>query len=230
MEQKDFSAEMIQHDVKKKFTYEGTAVLALNMSFPEVKLKDRAAQNRINMVYVHVANRFYNQAATELYNNAVEDYRYRMKNGFPFIPYEADLKYTVTLNGSCVLSLYFDQYTFTGGAHGGTIRTSDTWDLNTGERIKLRDLFHGEEQCCRAVTEQIFLQADVNMKKDPGIYFDNYRDLILQYFDTDSFYLTPRAVAVYYQQYEIAPYASGILVFEIPYDKLGVQKPGCINR
>ena len=33
--------------------------------------------------------------------------------------------------------------------------------------------------------------------------------------------------AVYYQQYEIAPYASGIPVFEIPYADLGIEKPNC---
>lgn len=230
MEPKDKKAEIIQHDVNKKFTYEKTPVLAFNMSFPEVRLKDRAAQNRINMYYVHVANRFYNQAATELYNAAVEDYLYRMKNSFPFIPHEADLTYTVTLNEDCVLSLYFDRYTFTGGAHGSTLRTSDTWDLDTGERISLPDLFLGEEKCCRVVTKQILLQADENMKKDPGIYFENYRSLIVQNFDADSFYLTPQTAAVYFQQYEIAPYASGIIVFEMPYASLGIRKPGCFNR
>ncbi len=32
------------------------------------------------------------------------------------------MDYTITLNQGCTLSMYVDQYTYTGSAHGGTYR------------------------------------------------------------------------------------------------------------
>jgi hypothetical protein len=49
-------------------------------------------------------------------------------------------------------------------------------------------------------------------------YFENYRELIIKYYNPQNYYLTPTALAIYFQQYEIAPYAAGIIVFEIPYN------------
>lgn len=67
------------------------------------------------------------------------------------------------------------------------------------------------------------------MAENPGVYFDDYRKLIAQYFNEEQYYLTPQGVAIYYQQYEIAPYSTGIVVFTVPYDVLG-WKPSCMLR
>jgi hypothetical protein len=65
------------------------------------------------------------------------------------------------------------------------------------------------------------------MKEIPHIYFENYRSLIVRYFNPNSFNLSPDTLSVYYQQYEIGPYVSGIIVFNIPYESLRLTKPGC---
>lgn len=36
-------------------------------------------------------------------------------------------------------------------------------------------------------------------------------------FNDDNFFTTPAGVTVFYQQYDIAPYASGIVEFTVPY-------------
>jgi hypothetical protein len=61
----------------------------------------------------------------------------------------------------------------------------------------------------------------------PGIYFDDYKKLIVENFNPQSFIITPDSLDFYYQQYDIAPYASGIIVFSIPYEDLGIPKPHC---
>ncbi|HWQ73960.1 MAG TPA: RsiV family protein, partial [Syntrophomonas sp.] len=47
----------------------------------------------------------------------------------------------------------------------------------------------------------------------------NYEELVEQTFDVNNFYCTPQGVVVYFQQYDIAPYASGIREFLLPYNR-----------
>ena len=66
--------------------------------------------------------------------------------------------------------------------------------------------------------KQVFLdgiQAQIACR--PQDYFDNASLLAVQQFDPRRFYCTPRGVVLYYQQYEIAPYSSGIPEFFFPY-------------
>ena len=52
------------------------------------------------------------------------------------------------------------------------------------------------------------------------MYFDDYQDLIKKNFNPQSFYLTPNGLVIYYQQYEVGPYAAGIIEFTIPYEQI----------
>lgn len=50
---------------------------------------------------------------------------------------------------------------------------------------------------------------------NPEIYFDNTCNLVLDTFNPKSFYLLKDRVVIYFQQYDIAPYSSGIRTFEV---------------
>lgn len=119
------------------------------------------------------------------------------------------------------LSVYIDKYEFTGGAHGSTVRSSDTWELSSGTNIPLYTFFKRGTDYERLLTEEIIKQAEYNMKQNPGIYFDDYKNLILKNFNQQNFYLTPQGLVIYYQQYDIAPYSTGIVEFTIPYKTIG---------
>ncbi|MFZ5974914.1 MAG: DUF3298 and DUF4163 domain-containing protein [Bacillota bacterium] len=221
-------AQVTTQKIEKEFTYESVLMLTLDIAYPQIRLKnDASVQNQINRHYRREARRFLSYAKNELLQGAIAEYKDSRQNGFPFRPYDAVMEYTVSLNDDCILSTYADHYEYTGGAHGSTTRFSDSWELRTGYRIRMRDLFTRRENYRRAVLEQILMQADEQMQENPGIFFEDYRTLIIKYFDPESFYLTPSGIAVYYQQYEIGPYASGIIVFDIPYASLGIKKPGC---
>ncbi len=59
--------------------------------------------------------------------------------------------------------------------------------------------------------------------KDPSGYFDNYPPLVAGTFNKNSFYCTDEGIVVYFQQYDIAPYSSGIPEFPLPYS-------GCVTN
>lgn len=180
------------------------------------------AQAGINSRIRTQTSDFCRYASTALYRQAVREYRDSRSQHFPFRPYDAVMQYTLAWNRKGLLSLYRDQYEFTGGAHGNTLRSSDTMSLKTGARIPLSAFFPRGTDYRLLILRSVLKQAEENYRREPGIYFDDYRNLIVQNFNPESFYLTPAGLAIYYQQYEIAPYSTGIVVFSVSYAKFRV--------
>lgn len=191
----------------------GTTVLTYQIKYPVFRAPIyQMSLSLINQYYKRKALEFQNYVKEKLYPMAVEQYRESIKNGYPIMVYEAMTVFQLTYNQACIISLYFDQYEFTGGAHGSTLRYSDTWNLQTYRRLKLNDLF-----ICPGYQQMIFRQIKAQIQKNPEIYFEDYEKLVVDTFNKNSFYCTPKGIIIYYQQYDIAPYSSGIREFLIPY-------------
>jgi len=222
-------AILFRNEYQKTYEFMNTDLVKLNISYLQIDLNyNIPAKNKINKFYKQDACQFMQFAATELKKTATESYLYAKKNSFPFFPYEAVMKYVVTLNAACKLSTYIDQYQYTGGAHGNTLRTSVNWNLNTGMIIKLGDIFYNGEDFVPLILDHMIQLANEQATQNPFIYFDSYEELIAKNFNPDNFYLTPIGITIFYQQYEIAPYSSGIIEFHIPYNNLGLSYPRCL--
>lgn len=205
-----------------KFKHDDIEMLTLHIKYPIVSVHNNPrVTDKINNQISMQVNEYMKYAANTLYNQAMNTYIDSLKNDFPFYGYEAYMEYTITYNDNCFLSLYIDKYEFTGGTHGNTIRTSNTWELCTGESIDLYCFFEPHIDYTHMIIQEIITQAEENVKENPGIYFDDYKDLIIKSFNPDSFYMSPNGITIYYQQYDIAPYATGIVEFTIPYVKIG---------
>src|SRR5690606_5579807 len=93
-----------------------------------------------------------------------------------------------------------------------------TFDVRTGEMLTLSDIFGlSDEEALKKVYQLVISQIEEAKDKE-GIYFDNYRENVKSYSETD-FLLGPNGIIFYYQLYTIAPYAAGIPTFELPYDE-----------
>lgn len=142
MDSSNCSASIAMRKMERTFTYNNTPVLTLSIVYPEVTLPHFPyAQNGINFQIQAQVRDFLHYVSGDLYQQAIATYQESQENGFPFHPYEAILQYEITYNQHCLLSLYRDQYTYTGGAHGSTVRASDTWNLMNGRSIPLSDFF-----------------------------------------------------------------------------------------
>ncbi|WP_054696397.1 protease inhibitor I42 family protein [Syntrophomonas palmitatica] len=131
--------------------------------------------------------------------------------GFPVRPYEMVSKYTVCTKNSAFLSLYVDYYQYTGGAHGQTDRRAYNIDLKTGQVLDLRSLFVTNYDYKTVINKEIRKE----IAKDPDNYFtgkEGFKGITKQ----QRFYIQDRKLIVYFNQYEIAPYAAGIPEFKIP--------------
>ncbi|MDD2377090.1 MAG: DUF3298 and DUF4163 domain-containing protein [Clostridia bacterium] len=225
------SANISTKKIKRNFNHKENKILNIDIEYPNIHVpKGKLTEIKINTNYFSVANKFYRYAVNTLLPNAIQQYKTSIKNNYPFNYYDVVMKYTVTLNSNCTLSTYFDQYQYTGGAHGSTLRLSSTHSLQNGNIITLKDLFKNNTNYKDLIIQQLQLEAEQNLVLNPGIYFDNYKTLIAENFNEDSFYLSPKTINYYYQQYEIAPYSTGIVVFSIPYEKLEIKIPQCIGN
>ena len=225
-----FCACIAMRKMKRTFTCNSTPVITISILYPNVTLhRNPSAQKIINCQIKEQVCDFYNYASNDLHQQAIAAYKDAQESGFPFNRYDAMLQYEITYNQHCYLSLYRDQYEYTGGAHGNTVRTSDTWDLKSGYSVPLFSFFPADQDYRTLLIDQITKHANERIQQNPGIFFENYPALIVEYFNEEHYYLTPSGIAMYYQQYEIAPYATGIVVFTIPYAVLNWY-PSCVKH
>ncbi len=224
---KSRKAEIKMQKFEKSYRYDNVEVMKLTIKYPVIKLYNNPdAQAMINNQIAIEVNEYYRYVSDFLYIQAIKYYKETQENSFPFHNYEAYMEYVITYNDNCFLSYYYDKYEFTGGAHGMTIRNSNTFELGRGTKIPLYCYFKEGFDYRRKLTFEIIKQADERLKENPGIYFDEYEGLIMKFFNEDNYYLTPDGMAIYYQHYDIAPYSTGIVVFTIPYKTIGWY-PSC---
>lgn len=208
--------------------YKDTKVMHYSIKYPHFNSDAyHTLTNKLNNYYRTKAVMYQRTNIMQLYQEAMVDYEYSIANDYPVHEYEAIVEYTVTYNKNCVLSLYFDQYEYTGGAHGNTVRTSDTWNLAQSKYADLSDFFPGKSNYKEFIIESIINQIKQQVKDNTTMVFDDYPKLVAENFKTNNFYLTEEGVVIYFQQYDIAPYASGILTFVIPYGPGGATEPQC---
>lgn len=203
--------------IEKNMKHKGVPVLHYKIEYPRFgSANEQEELEPINRFYRNQARELQKKYETENYMEAVELYESSRENQFPFHMFEALSVYTVTYNRNDLLSLYYDHYTYSGGAHGSTVRVSDTWSLKKGCRIELSQLSSDPDRTRQAILGRINEQIAAQIEKGEGMYFDDYAKLTAENFRSENFYLTPGGLVIYYQQYDIAPYASGIPEFILP--------------
>jgi len=117
------------------------------------------------------------------------------------------------LNERGLLSIRFENYAYLeGAAHGLTDVGSVNMDLKSGHDYSLSDLFLSDvpyqEIINTKIEEQLTEEDPPLTRAFPGVTAQQ------------GYYLTQRALVVYFQLYEFTPYTFGIPEFRIPLPKL----------
>lgn len=200
--------------LERNIEHEGVSLVKVSISYPVISGLSSAAQNRINRYYTYASNRLLKRSEKEIYKFALETYN---AMGIGFTPFSIAMAYTVTKNSDGVLSLYMDVYEYMGGAHGATTRYGDTWSLVSGYPVSISALFPKGAKYKEMILSYVLEKAQGQTNGE--MYYEDYQRLIRKNFSEDNFHLTGEGLAVFYQEYSIAPYAAGIIVFIMPYDE-----------
>ncbi|HKK83744.1 MAG TPA: DUF3298 and DUF4163 domain-containing protein [Atribacterota bacterium] len=111
-----------------------------------------------------------------------------------------------------MISFSIIYYSYTLGAHGFTERVSYNFDLETGNEIKIEDLFLDYNQYMDLINHEIKRQIDAEKE----LYFNEGKDF-QSIKDWQQFYIQYDGIVIYFGLYEIAPYAAGIRYFKVPF-------------
>lgn len=215
-------------DLKGVMDYKNQKLLSYDIAYPQFASdKYKAFINKLNIYYKADASLYQKFHVLKLFQMAIDDYEYATKNEFPVRVYEVVVKYELTYNQDCVISLYIDRYEYTGGAHGMTHRSADTWSLDKGRRMSLSDFFPNQKDYTEQIIKAINNQIKEDIEKGNNYYFDDYENLVRENFNERNFYIVPEGVTIFFQLYEIAPYSSGIMTFLIPFGGNSAKQPKC---
>jgi uncharacterized protein YraI len=177
-----------------------------DLKYPQVKgLKNRTAQDKINAALRnHIKKSYKNyQQMLEDEKVAKEEY-HKNPDANPNYDYDYIVSYTVNYNQRGLLSIVFSDYIYSGGAHGGAVLQAYNFNIANGQNTKLFDVLDS-----RAKQTKVQKYAFDYVKKDSSeIYFVETIDDIQLSNDT-VFYYKDGGIVLVFQQYEIAPYASG---------------------
>lgn len=204
--------EIRKNILEKELKYDNTVILKYHIEYPSIKIdNNRIGEERFNLYNKNLALALQKRSEEEIYKDSIEQYKYNKENNYPIMIYEIYRNYEITFNSRNLVSLYVDEYIFTGGAHGDTIRTSQTWDFNYNTLLQLYEFYPRNPYFLLGILKNISNQ----ILKNPDIYFEDNCNLVLNTFNPQNFYLTPRGIVVYFQHYDIAPYSSGIPTFNV---------------
>ncbi|MBN1339164.1 MAG: DUF3298 and DUF4163 domain-containing protein [Bacteroidales bacterium] len=154
-----------------------------------------------------------------------------MENASSF-NWENKYNMAVVCNENGLLSLRFDKYVFTGGAHGLTMSNFVNISLTDGRPLTEDDIFIEDYS---TVLEQLL---NNKLRKMNGIQEGEWLSSSGFFVDTISnpgrFYINHSGIGFIYNVYEIAPYSTGVTELFFTFDELqAILKPGfpgLINR
>ncbi len=137
-------------------------------------------------------------------------------------PYLYHLTYSPMRIDHKVLSLFGNNVVFTGATHPERTCVSASYDLQTGDVLTLASIMTKDasvQQFCDLVL------AGLEEMAEGDYLYENYKETVRHRFDADpaydeNWYFTQTGLCFYFAPYEIAPYASGVISVEIPFEKL----------
>ncbi len=133
-----------------------------------------------------------------------------------FSIYESNETVYVRRADTKVLSLLYNYYDYTGGAHGNHAYITKNYDTKTGKLLKLSDVITDVSLLSEAVQKEIYSNYsadDLYENVDFDEYFANE--------ETVNWLLDGNGISIFYNPYEISSYASyvnGVQIATIPYE------------
>ena len=115
--------------------------------------------------------------------------------------------FEVKTNERGILSIAMYVYSFTGGAHGMTVIDTLTFNIETGKRYTLNELFKPGSNYQKVLLDMIKEQVkerDIPVINEP-----------IELPENENFYIADKSLVLYYQLYDLAPYYFGISYFPI---------------
>ncbi|MBX7242661.1 MAG: RsiV family protein [Bacteroidia bacterium] len=158
----------------------------------------------------------------------IDDYKKEEKEMDSEMTYKSVTEQFVEMNHRFILCIGQSDYIYSGGAHGGQSVTYLNYDLHSGKKITLKDIFIPDfEKSLNPVAEKYFRVQNLipvgKSLEEEGYFWGEAFSI------NDNFALQPDGILFQYNQYEIAAYSMGSPHVFIPYTAVKpFVRPGCV--
>ena len=116
------------------------------------------------------------------------------------------------------VEISFSNWNYSGGAHGNSWSEQRIIDKKTGRELKLLDFITDYSEL-RSIAEEIF-RADQEIPSNQSLEAAGFWFEVDVFSLNDNFVFNEESLDFLYNQYEIAPYAAGMIYLSIPMDKI----------
>lgn len=176
------------------------------------------------------------------YKSLRKDWLEMAAEGMRDMTFEFALHTYVLENSDRYITYISHQEGYTGGAHGYALSAGQTFRKSDGLRIGYQTEYNRQAETFEVKNQTLFKnpqspQLLALIKEGVRSYFrengeealddEQLKDLLIGVEDINRIplpsgapYFTKKGLAFVYQQYEIAPYAAGLVNFDISYDKI----------
>lgn len=141
------------------------------------------------------------------------------------VPYSVTVqeRFTVPYNQGQYCSILSQTMQDSGGAHPNTARTAVIYDMKAGKALTLNDLLNGEQ---KDIDQLIHDGFAAQIKAKPEAFFEDAEKLLDKGIadKTYGYYLTEQGLTIFFQPYDIAPYAAGFQEYTIPFNQTDAFK------
>lgn len=209
------------YDVNKKYyDKNGGNYLELDLKLPKLEGNYEGIQ-AINEYFVNKEPYFFEQLPWECLEKDSDSVRFEGRKDNYFV--SSDYYLEVQIGDIKSIPAFLD-----GGAGGVSWvgMEGNAFDLSTGEKIELSDLFQvSEEEYMNFIYDYVSKEVNKEIKAGNIGYFfeDAYSETgtsSIRGFNQENFIISSNALFVFYDKYDLADGASGVKMFEIPYDAM----------
>lgn len=179
--------------------------LKSTLKIPIINSGNSKIDDKVNQKIKDDILNFYEQSLKEA-ESFLEDFELDESN------FVADASFEVKKNTSNTISILVKYYKYSGGAHGYYEYVPYNIDLRNGNNITLKEIFKPEVDYKIIIDKEIENQIKELGEKEKDL------DKIYEFYgikENQKFYLDDGKIVIYFDLYDIAPYAAGIPEFPI---------------
>lgn len=213
-----------------------TLILTFSYETPVVIDEENPdAADRVNefiglMNEAYITGEDYGEGAGIGYNNmltyAEENYGMQLEMNLEYPTFELTSARHIAIprNDGKVLTLLFNDNSYTGGVHGSYSTRGYSFDMASGEKLTLGSLSSDEAALRDFLTQEMARQARedayIRDQIEGFVEEDTLEETLAALLRSGSWYLDYEGMEIFSDLYEISSYAAGMVSFRIPNEKL----------
>lgn len=130
--------------------------------------------------------------------------------------YALNSTYTLAHQGDKVISFIKEDNSYTADKAEGPKRSTENFDLTTGELLEFKDIVTNEEKAKEYIHDYIVDEVKDAVEDDKGYLYYGYKDHIDECLAESSWYLSDSGLVILMNEYVFKPQAEGTQTFYIP--------------